>query len=106
MFPTPYTDTSRGSAAFSVNLQPRAMFSVPDAADVRITCAEGAVWITLDHDVRDILLDLGEVFVGREHSRAIIYALKPSTIRVAAPARAQSKGRDAAPALVLEMQPA
>ena len=106
MFPTPYTDTSRGSAAFSVNLQPRAMFSVPDAADVRITCGEGAVWITLDHDVRDILLDPGEVFVGREHSRAIIYALKPSTIRVATPARAQSQGRDAAPALVLEMQPA
>ena len=51
------SDAIPGRHAFSLNLRRQAIFSVPDAADVRIACVEGSVWITLDNDPRDVLLD-------------------------------------------------
>jgi hypothetical protein len=67
---------------FSMNLQHQAMFSVPDASKVRIGVAEGSVWITLDNDSKDYVLDACEVFTTAEHRRALVYALKPSCITV------------------------
>lgn len=95
-----------GTSAFSLNLRRQAMFSVPDAANVRIACVEGAVWITLDNDPRDVTLDACDVFSTQEHRRAIVYALKPSTITVAAKAPAKVPQPKRAPALVLQMEPA
>ena len=92
--------------AFSLNLRRQAVFSVPDAANVRIACVEGAVWITLDNDPRDIVLESCGVFTTPEHRRAIIYAMKPSTITVAAPAAAVAGQRKSAHGLVLQMEPA
>ena len=66
----------------SLNLQRQALVNVPDAGDVRIACAEGAVWITLDNDTRDIVIEAGETFSTPEHRRAVIYALKPSRVNV------------------------
>ena len=92
------------ATAFSLNLRPQALFSVPDAANVRIACVEGAVWITLDNDPRDIVLESCGVFTTPEHRRAIIYAMKPSIVTVAAPAAARQ--RKPAHGLVLQMEPA
>ena len=63
-----------------VSLDVRAMFSVPDAAGVRFTCHQGSVWITLDGDVRDIVLDSGQAFSSPDHRRALVYALAPSQV--------------------------
>ena len=95
-----------GTPAFSLNLRRQAMFSVPDAANVRIACVEGAVWITLDNDPRDVTLDECGVFTTQAHRRAIVYALKPSTITVAAKAPAKAPQHKQQPALVLQMEPA
>ena len=78
--------------AFNLNLAHHAAFSVPDAANVRIACVEGTVWITLDNDPRDIVLEACGVFTTPEHRRAIIYAMKPSqiTLATAVPARRSS----------------
>ena len=103
---TPCPALNASKDAFSLNLQRRAMFSVPDAADVRIACVEGAVWITLDNDPRDVMLDAYGVFSTPEHRRAIVYALKPSVITVAAKNEATMQHRKSAPALVLQMEPA
>lgn len=89
---------------FSLNLHRQAMFSVPDAANVRIGCAEGSVWITLDNDQRDLVLDACDVFTTTEHRRALVYALKPSRITVSA-VKSESK-RSQALGLTLEMAPA
>jgi hypothetical protein len=72
------------SNPISLNLQRQALVNVPDAGDVRIACAEGAVWITLDNDTRDIVIEAGETFSTPEHRRAVIYALKPSRVNVTA----------------------
>ena len=72
----------RGS--FNLNLNHRAIFSVPDAAAVRFLCTEGAVWITLDGDPRDVVLQRCQDFTSTEHRRAVVYALQPSKVTVAA----------------------
>ena len=69
-----------------VRLAARAIHVVPDAAGRAIVCVRGSLWITLDHDVRDIVLEAGERFVTREHKRALVYAFRPSTLVVGAPA--------------------
>ena len=67
---------------FSMNLQHQAMFSVPDASKVRIDVAEGSVWITLDNDTKDYVLDACGVFTTTQPRRALVYALQPSCITV------------------------
>jgi hypothetical protein len=97
-------DTQASAGAFSLNLRHQALFSVPDVANVRIACAEGTVWITLDNDPRDIVLEACDVFTTQEHRRALVYAMRPSTITVtpAAPAVAPRRGR--AQGLVLQVE--
>lgn len=62
------------------SLPRRAMITLPDAAGVEIVCRTGALWITLDNDPRDIVVEAGERFCTTEHRPAIIYALKPSSL--------------------------
>lgn len=69
-----------GSALYQVSLQHKALFDIADAAGVRVRCDEGALWITLDNDPRDIVLRAGEVFATDDHRHALVYALKPSTL--------------------------
>lgn len=68
---------------FDLSLAHQAMFEVTDAAGVQISCRQGSLWLTLDGDTRDIVIDAGESFVATEHRRALIYALAPSDLSVA-----------------------
>lgn len=72
---------------FDLGLRRDALFSVPDAAGVHILCRNGTVWITLDGDPRDIVLEASDSFTTPEHRRALIYAMKPSCISVQAAAQ-------------------
>lgn len=69
---------------FDLNLEASALFNVPDAAGIHIVCREGTVWITLDNDLRDYVLEAGDTFDNAEHNRAVIYAMQPSRIEVTA----------------------
>jgi hypothetical protein len=68
----------------SLSLANRAVFTLPDAHEVDIECASGAVWITLDHDRRDIVLEPGQRFRSESHRRALVAALEPSCVRFSA----------------------
>lgn len=81
-------ETITGADTFGLELPRQGMFTVADAAQVRVVCTEGAVWITLDNDTRDTVLEPGEALSAMEHRRAVIYALKPSHIRVTRVAQA------------------
>jgi hypothetical protein len=70
------------SPRFSVSLPTRAIFAIPDGAGVGIECRSGSVWVTLDHDQRDIVLSPGERFEGTEHRRVLVSALESSCITV------------------------
>jgi hypothetical protein len=71
------TTPTPGSA---VDLPARALHEVADACGTRIECQEGCVWITLDHDSRDIVLEQGESFTATEHARALVYAFEPARL--------------------------
>ncbi len=78
------------SSTFHVSLPHRCVFAVPDGAGVGIECRSGSVWVTLDHDPRDIVLAPGERFEGTDHRRVLVSALASSCITV----------RDAQPAAI------
>jgi hypothetical protein len=67
-----------------LDLEHRALFAVGDASDVDFTCREGTVWLTLDGDLRDYVLEPGDSFRTGEHRRALIYALAPARVDLVA----------------------
>jgi hypothetical protein len=62
------------------SMAPRALLDIPDIAGTRITCCRGSLWVTLDNDPRDIVLEAGESFFGSEHRRALVYAFQASDV--------------------------
>lgn len=66
-------------------LAARHLFHIPDAALVQVRCTAGSLWITLDHDQRDIILAPGESFSSAEHRRALVYALEPAAFALSTP---------------------
>lgn len=67
---------------FQLMLQANAMFTIGDADRVGIECRAGSVWITLDHDLRDVVIGPGEGFCHVGHARALLFALETATIEV------------------------
>ena len=67
---------------FDLALPAGAVFTIADAAGVGIECRQGCVWITLDHDTRDIVLEPGERFEHNGHRRALVSVFEPSCITV------------------------
>ena len=63
-----------------VMLAPRQLHSIPDASGVGITCRSGSVWITVDNDPTDYVLEAGESFITSDHGRALVYALGEARI--------------------------
>ena len=49
---------------------------------LRVECLEGCVWITLDRDMRDTVLEAGESYCADRQSRALVHALAFSNIRI------------------------
>ncbi|NML48160.1 DUF2917 domain-containing protein [Ramlibacter sp. G-1-2-2] len=76
----------------------RTVFSIPDASAVQVRCTAGTLWLTLDHDPRDVILTAGESFVTTEHRRALLYALEPAAFTLASLQRGPGVVPLAAPA--------
>jgi hypothetical protein len=74
---------TRNALPTSLTLAHQGIFNVPDAAGVEIVCQEGTVWVTLDNDERDYVLEAGDSFTTTEHRRAMLYALAPSRLALA-----------------------
>lgn len=69
-------------AGFQMELPARTVLTLPDAAGIGIECRSGTLWVTLDHDPRDIVLEAGQRYVGDVHQRALVSALGASSIAV------------------------
>jgi hypothetical protein len=72
------------SHRYEVGLAARGMLEIPDVAGVRVTCSQGSLWLTLDNDQRDIVLEPGETFFSTDHRRAIVYAFRASNLALRA----------------------
>lgn len=80
----------------SLVLPKGAVVTVPDLDGVQLHCREGSLWLTLDHDLRDVVLEAGDRYTGSGHKRAVLYALASAcvTLRPASvPARATAPSR-------------
>ena len=60
----------------------RQTLSLADGAGVRIDARSGAVWVTQDHDRRDIVLRPGDSFTLDGRGQAIVQAFEPSRVRL------------------------
>jgi hypothetical protein len=85
--------------ALGIALPARAMFEIPDVAGLKIRCLAGCLWLTLDNDPRDLVLEPGDSYSGTVHRRALVYALKDAKLAVAS--ATASPQRHVAPRLQL-----
>lgn len=58
--------------------------TLTDAKGSLIRCLSGGLWITQDHDPRDIVLEPGESFTIDRAGPAIVWALAPSSVEMRA----------------------
>ena len=79
--------------SFDVNLGRQAMFKLPDAAGLEVRCESGVVWITLDDDPRDVILEPEQTFTTTQHRQAILYAITPAKLAVSQPEAAVQPDR-------------
>ena len=71
----------------TVDLAHQATMRINDPAGLEITATRGSIWLTLDGDLRDIILTAGtadDTFATTEHRTAILYALADAQVSVAA----------------------
>ncbi|HEY8047641.1 MAG TPA: DUF2917 domain-containing protein [Ramlibacter sp.] len=64
-------------------LAPRQLHTIADASGVEIACRSGAVWITVDGDLNDYVLEAGDTFVTDKRARVLVYALGAARIDLA-----------------------
>jgi hypothetical protein len=62
----------------TITLPARQLFALADASSARILCTSGCLWVTLDDDPRDVILEAGDTFEAKEPRRALLYALRGS----------------------------
>lgn len=71
--------TTSASGPHTLHLARRELLALEPHAG-GIACDSGSLWITQDHDPRDLFLGPGERFLPQPGRRAIAYALAPSTV--------------------------
>ena len=81
----------------------RTLLELPRGA-LTIRCASGSLWLTLDHDPRDIVLEAGERLALDGRRRALAYALEDAVLEVAPVSAPATAG--ASPRWRLSLQPA
>lgn len=64
-------------------LAARQILAIDDASGLQIDCSAGSLWITIDHDPRDIVLEPGESVADLGAGRALVYALQDAQLTVA-----------------------
>lgn len=63
-----------------MELRREALLRLPAAAGTRITCLQGAVWITEDNLPRDTVLQAGQSYVTAGTGPVIVHAFDESTV--------------------------
>lgn len=62
------------------------ILEIKQALGMTIECLEGSVWVTLDGDRRDVVLDAGHTFNVDRKQRTLIQALDTARVRLIQPA--------------------
>ncbi len=78
----PHTDPEITRAALSRD----ALLVLDDAQGVAVAVDAGMIWLTLQHDTRDIFVGAGERFRIDRPGRTVIMAHEPASLRLMRPA--------------------
>ena len=61
------------------------ILEIKQALGVTIECLEGSVWVTLDGDMRDVILEAGQALYVDRKQRTLIQALDTARVRLLHP---------------------
>jgi len=78
---TPTQEISRTPRA----LRERTTLPLVDQRGQRIACLDGQVWITLQDDVRDVVLEAGQCLDIDREGLTLVFALSDAILTVSAP---------------------
>ena len=67
---------------WTVGLERDKLIALRDAKGVRISCLDGALWITQEKKAADVVLEAGQSFVIDTMGLTLVMALSPSTLRL------------------------
>lgn len=56
-------------------------FELRQGCEIRVLGTHGALWITVDHDVRDVVIEPGANFVSPVGGRCLVHALADTRAR-------------------------
>src|SRR5262245_16198256 len=68
-----------------ITLQARTVHRIDSGQGQQVTAVKGVVWVTQEHDSRDIILSAGESAVLDRRGLAVVYAFKDALITVGTP---------------------
>lgn len=66
-------------------MRARSTLSLADQQGQRVACLDGQVWITLQDDVRDVVLEAGDCFVIDRPGLTLVFALGDAILTVGPP---------------------
>lgn len=66
-------------------LRARTTLPLHDQKGQRVACLEGQLWITQQHDIRDVVLEAGECFVIEKQGLTLLFALRDAIVTVSPP---------------------
>jgi len=67
---------------WTVGLERDKLIALRDAKGVRISCLDGALWITQEKKAADVVLEAGQFFVIDTPGLTLVMALCPSALRL------------------------
>ena len=67
-----------------IQIDPRHGLALRDARGHTVTCLSGSVWLTMEGDRRDVMLEPGSSFVVDRDGLTLLAAQRPSAVEVSA----------------------
>jgi hypothetical protein len=67
-----------------IALAARSVHRIDNGKGTKVTCVRGVVWVTQEHDSRDIILAAGESVVLDRRGLAVVFAFKDALITAGA----------------------
>src|SRR5262245_51342438 len=78
-----------------ITLQARNVHRIDNGLGQQVTAVKGVVWVTQEHDSRDIILSAGESAVLDRRGLAVVYAFKDALVTVGTPMQLPAPRRPA-----------
>lgn len=67
-----------------ITLRSRSVHRIEHAKGLQVTCVRGVIWVTQEHDSRDLVLTAGQSVVLDRRGLAVVFAFKDAVITVGA----------------------